>query len=243
MKDEIASYLERNGKLAPEQHGYLSKNNEWWIVKELYWYDFNYVYLFHSVLHELISRGAKNKDIVDIVRTSSGFEHAYARFREKYAHVVDLPIDIKHWKLKGIDEIIAKLNKYNEAIWYDYVELKKNGDVVKTNYYVKIRNTLLNFHLEAQPANSEKLKTFLEDIYNKINSSPTIGIEPTQDELKNFLIPAIKNFWNANIGSSFYIDSDLTLHSQTLGTFALFDNSPESKVMLAILFPNINNAA
>jgi hypothetical protein len=50
------------------------------------------------------------------VRTSSGFEHAYTRLRQKYAYVVDLPIDIKHWKLKGIDEIITKLYDYDEAI-------------------------------------------------------------------------------------------------------------------------------
>jgi hypothetical protein len=59
---------------------------------------------------------------------------------------------------------------------------------------VKIGNTLLDFQLEKQTSDPAKIKTFLEDVYNKINSSPIISGQPDQNELKEFLISAIKNF-------------------------------------------------
>jgi hypothetical protein len=57
------------------------------------------------------------------------------------------------------------------------------------------------------------------------------------------LISAIKNFWNAQINSSVYIDSTLTLHSQELGNIPLFNNSIMSEIVLNNLFLNANDVS
>lgn len=243
MKDEIASYLERDGTLAPHIHAYLAHDAKWDISTKNYWYNWDYIKLLDNILNELLANGAAKKDIVDIVRTSAGFEHTYKRLQEKYKHIIDFPIDMKQWKLKGIDEIITDLSMYNEAIGYDKVILKKNGNSIIAEYWIKIGNVHLDFHLETKTSDPVKIKIFLEDIYNKINSNPTIGIKPDQDEIKEALAQSIQKFWNAHMGSLWYIDHTLTLHSQEFGTFSLFDNSVKSKKVLDIFFLSANNAS
>ena len=97
MKDEIASYLERNGRLPQTIDSYLSTGSDGKVLKR-FGENMDNVIIIDSILHVLLVLGIKKQEIVDIVRTSGGFEHAYNRLREKYKHIVNIPIDITSWK-------------------------------------------------------------------------------------------------------------------------------------------------
>ncbi|MCA9378765.1 hypothetical protein KC711_08060 [Candidatus Peregrinibacteria bacterium] len=57
------------------------------------------IIILDSVLSVILKSGVRRQEIVDIVRTSSGFEHVYNRLREKYKHIINIPINMDSWKI------------------------------------------------------------------------------------------------------------------------------------------------
>lgn len=98
MKDEIASYLERNGRLPQTIDSYLSTGSDGKVLKR-FGENMDNVIIIDSILHVLLVLGIKKQEIVDIVRTSGGFEHVYNRLREKYKHIVNIPVNMDSWKV------------------------------------------------------------------------------------------------------------------------------------------------
>lgn len=240
MKNEIASYLERDGGLPARIEGYLSSTWNNWELSNIYGTNIDDVIALENVLKELLTHKIPKQEIVDIVRTSRGFEHVYERFQKKYGHIIDFPMSISYWKSWNIDTIIDNLNTYKQYTrtmeHNSSILFKKEDTWITGDYKRKIWNVYVTFHLRMDSLDPIEVKRYIEDIDAEIIflSEKSSHMNNAEVTLKIFM----ERFWSASLGGNWwYIDENFILHSPQLGPVSLSEN----RNLLESIFPKEND--